>query len=301
MLNFGTGANDSSRVETFISIINAINPDILCVQEINNEEGLRFFDEVVKKGFLPNWYVFRTPWLEQPGLDVAVWFMAERVDTYGLEYINTTPRHIAVHTMTHKGTRDTIHIYVGHFKAGQDVTDEEQRLATARAIRAHSANLPLHHDYILAGDLNVYTADETAYRQLINADDIGGKFIDPINRPGDWHNNRDFADIHTQSPRARQFEGGAHGGMDDRFDQILISPSLMDNYVPGSYTTFGNDGNHFNDSINAMPNTAVSQEIAQALHDASDHLPVYLELVFEKNTVSVEDEQEWVDRLLDLW
>ena len=50
-----------------------------------------------------------------------------------------------------------------------------------------------------------------------------------------------------------------------------------------------------------MPNTAVSPEIAQALHDASDHLPVYLDLVFKKRTVSVEDEKEWVKGLLDLW
>ncbi|MEZ4784893.1 MAG: hypothetical protein R3F28_12555 [Candidatus Kapaibacterium sp.] len=99
----------------------------------------------------------------------------------------------------------------------------------------------------------------------------------------------DFADVYTH-PRLRQyggrFGGGVNGGMDDRFDQILLSPALLSRYLPGSYTSFGNDGNHFNDSINAMPNTAVSPELAQALHDASDHLPVYLDLVFEKNTTS---------------
>jgi hypothetical protein len=33
----------------------------------------------------------------------------------------------------------------------------------------------------------------------------------------------------------------------------------------------------FNDSINAMPTLAVSADIAQALHDASDPLRLYLE------------------------
>lgn len=45
-------------------------------------------------------------------------------------------------------------------------------------------------------------------------------------------------------------------------------------YVSGSYPAFGNDGMHFNDSINAPPNTAVPPEVADALHYGSDHLPV---------------------------
>ena len=43
----------------------------------------------------------------------------------------------------------------------------------------------------------------------------------------------------------------------------------------------GNDGNHFNDAINDGNNTSVSDEIADALHDASDHLPVYMDVWFD--------------------
>src|SRR5690606_6406171 len=82
----------------------------------------------------------------------------------------------------------------------------------------------------------------------------------------------------TQSTRTRQFGGGASGGLDDRFDMILMSQTVMEEggvfFLPGSYFAFGNDGNHYNDSINKMPNTAVTQQIANALHYASDHLPV---------------------------
>src|SRR6185369_5680553 len=51
----------------------------------------------------------------------------------------------------------------------------------------------------------------------------------------------------------------------------------------GSYTPFGNDGiAHYNDDINATspngPNTAVSQAVANALHDAADHIPVMITL-----------------------
>ena len=66
---------------------------------------------------------------------------------------------------------------------------------------------------------------------------------------------------------------------------ILISQSISDgvsiSYLLNSYTAYGNDGNHFNDSINAPPNTAVGQEIADAIHYASDHLPLFASFTFE--------------------
>jgi hypothetical protein len=56
---------------------------------------------------------------------------------------------------------------------------------------------------------------------------------------------------------------------------------------------YGNDGNHYNDSINKPPNTVVSQQVADAIHYASDHIPVFLTLRFEQNniqmTVSIND------------
>ncbi len=73
--------------------------------------------------------------------------------------------------------------------------------------------------------------------------------------------------------------------MDDRFDMILMSQAVIDSgrimYVNNSYTAYGNDGLHFNDSINAPPNNAVGQTIADALHYASDHLPVFASFKFE--------------------
>lgn len=65
----------------------------------------------------------------------------------------------------------------------------------------------------------------------------------------------------------------------------------MEKYVAGSYTVIGNDGWHFNKSINAEPaNSVVSQEVANALYDASEHLPVYLDLNFQQTTdVEIEE------------
>jgi hypothetical protein len=137
---------------------------------------------------------------------------------------------------------------------------------------------------MVIGDFNIYYSDEPAYQRLLNQTN-SGYVLDPIDSPGNWHNNISFADIHCQSTRTRQFGGGANGGMDDRFDMILISQPIQSieriKYVSGTYTSYGNDGNHFNDSINAPPNTAVSQEIADALHYASDHIPIYAKFHFD--------------------
>jgi hypothetical protein len=58
-------------------------------------------------------------------------------------------------------------------------------------------------------------------------------------------------------------------------------------YDPGSYSEYGNDGNHFNDSINKPPNAIVSQQVANALHYASDHLPVYASFSFDAAYVEI--------------
>jgi hypothetical protein len=52
------------------------------------------------------------------------------------------------------------------------------------------------------------------------------------------------------------------------------------NYVDDTYIAFGNDGQHFNQAINSGTNGAVSQTMADALHAASDHLPVFASFRF---------------------
>ena len=103
--------------------------------------------------------------------------------------------------------------------------------------------------------------------------------MDPISTPGNWHNSSSYSLVHTQSTRSsNESDGGASGGMDDRFDQLLISSGF--DYIEDSYTSFGNDGNHFNSSINSGNNSAVSNSMANALYNASDHLPVYMDIIF---------------------
>ena len=234
------------------------------------------------------------PFIDGEDTDNALLYDSSKITLVEHYALSTELRLIHGYRLAIKGTSDTIRILTCHLKAGTTPADEEQRGREAMILRQHLDSLPRTSKHIVAGDLNVYDSSEPAYQALTIVGIVpAGEVFDPINRPGDWHSHQEFADIHTQSPRVRQFGGGADGGLDDRFDQILLSGALLPNYTSKSYTTFGNDGQHFNDSINAMPNTAVDVATATALHDASDHLPVYLELVFKKGASGVEEERVW--------
>ena len=118
--------------------------------------------------------------------------------------------------------------------------------------------LPRNSTFVVCGDLNLYKSDEKAYKNLTGTEaDNDGRVNDPVNRPGKWHDSAAFALLHSQSPRTRQFGGGASGGLDDRFDFILVSDRGLTNpklaYVKDCYSVYGNDGKHFNKAINVPP------------------------------------------------
>ena len=54
-------------------------------------------------------------------------------------------------------------------------------------------------------------------------------------------------------------------------------------YMPGSCVVIGNDGIHLNKAINEPENKIIGSDIADALYNASDHLPVIIDLVKMKN------------------
>ena len=136
----------------------------------------------------------------------------------------------------------------------------------------------------------MYKSTEAAYQTLLATGPF--QFFDPINKPGAWSANAAFAAIHTQSPRIRAFGGGATGGLDDRFDFILTTnaPKAGTHRIttlPSTYTVIGNDGLHFDDSLSRLPNGQVSNTMAMALYNMSDHLPVTMKMVIQKRKLSV--------------
>lgn len=171
-------------------------------------------------------------------------------------------------------------VYSMHLKANNTETDADLRLAGAISIRNDADSLPAGSNIVYLGDYNVYSNQEGAYQEFLSGGD--GRGNDPLGS-GSW-SGPDHAEVHTQSPLASSDGGLVGGGMDDRFDLQLISDALFDDQgfslVAGTYRAFGNDGNHFNESINDGTNRyypsdlSRSNALADALFEASDHIPV---------------------------
>lgn len=278
LLNF-PGSDVSTRLPYFRRVVQTMKPDILVVQEMLSQSGMNTFVNDVMNVYQPGRYA-SVPFHDGPDTDNGLFFNPGKASLVSAAYIQNSPRHIAEYVVHIVGTRDTLRIYSVHLKASSGSTNEQQRLAEATILRNYLNNLPAGSQFIILGDFNIYRSDEPAFQKfLADEGNNNGRVRDPLNAVGVW-NNYTFRFIHTQSPRVRSFGGGATGGLDDRFDMILPSYSLDDNMIVSSYTAYGNDGNHYNDSINRLPNSAVPDSVAHALHYAADHLPVYADFVF---------------------
>lgn len=286
ILNY-TDYNNDNRNIYYKKIIEAAKPDILVLQEIKTANSVsQFLSKVLsskyKAGtFIPNQAINET--------NNAI-FYKDSLFTFIANYPvmitadpGTTERDISEFKLVHNFSKDTIIIYSAHLKSGPGTTNEQRRLKEVTTLRARTATLSDKSYYIIVGDFNLYSSFEPAYLKLTD-EESKGYFVDPRPIYGVF-NNSIYASHHTQSTRWPSLpDGGIGGGLDDRFDFILISPSLQGNnrvrYIEGSYTVFGNDGEHFDRSINDAGNAAVGQEIADALYYGSDHLPVYADFDF---------------------
>ena len=290
--------DENNREDDYALILDFTQPDLIVAQEIIGQTGFSHFQSDVLDVVDPNGWS-SAPFTNQTAQqDIALYY---KHDIF--TFVSTS----VVYTAQSSGTRDVIqwimlhnlsglefNIYGVHLKASSGSSNANQRLQETTILRNHLNELAAN-SFIVAGDFNIYSnnsSSEPAFDMLTGAsDNNNGRLFDPIDRIGHWHNNSSYSDVHTQSPRTSSFGGGANGGMDDRFDWLFVSQSILDEtssmyYVDGTYCAFGNDGNHFNDAINDGTNNSVSAEMADALHDASDHLPVYMDVWFDDLTYS---------------
>jgi hypothetical protein len=187
-------------------------------------------------------------------------------------------------------------IYAVHFKAGNTSADSSTRANEASSLRSTINTTPttvVGPNFLVGGDTNIYNNSASPYDAAwlrlteSQANNVGRGF-DMINMSGAWHNNGANAIYDSQCPcLSCTVTGQSGGGLDDRFDVLISSASLQDgaamDYVPASYLAFGNDGYHFNNDINGYLgggdyNLAVPLDVANALHDAADHIPVMVTL-----------------------
>ena len=173
-----------------------------------------------------------------------------------------------------------VYVYSAHLKASTGSDNQGERLFGMEQILENAAELPAGSKIIYAGDYNIYTNSEPAYQALVAPGALAG--IDPYGN-GSWSGSSNGYK-HTQSPRASAGGGLIGGSLDDRFDFHVHTAPLVDgmgvDYMPGTLRPLGNDGDHYDVAINDGTNTyfpgdsARSNALADALHDASDHLPV---------------------------
>ena len=291
--------DEDDREPYYQEIIGEIQPDLIVCQEIIGNTGYNHFLDDVLNVIQPNDWAGADFTNQTASQDIALYYKPEFFSFISTAIINTAQssgtRDVVEWVMEHVESGVQFRIYSLHLKASSGDSNAQQRLQEATILRNYLNELPSGSHFIVGGDFNIYSnnpSSEPAFDMLTAAgSDTDGQLFDPINRIGHWHNNNAFADVHTQSPRTTQFGGGANGGMDDRFDWIFVSSAVLEdtydiNYVDDTYISFGNDGQHFNQAINSGTNSAVSQTMADALHAASDHLPVFASFRFPDGDAS---------------
>ncbi len=298
LLNY-PGTSAAERDPLFRTILNDLQPDIVMAGEVQNATAAALFRNNVLNMVNPG------AWVEDMHVDCgdtdqSLFYRSSVVSQAGvgadrLTIIGSTPRtsprwklQLAGYTQP----SSAFYIYGCHLKANDTTTDAAERTSGANLIRADANNFPAGTRFMVAGDMNFYRmSTEPAYTSFTGSQaDNDGRLADVLNPSlvlQEWHNSMALRLMHTQSPRASNpsYSGdGATGGMDDRFDFIFVSTALNGgtglSYVSGTYRSVGNDGNRCCNSAvnNPLPNLDVSNDVANALWGAADHLPVLLQL-----------------------
>ncbi len=302
LLNYGnytsyctSGNNNHEDKDIYLRTITGhVNPDIFTVNEISQYEFYhnRILSEVLNVSGKDYYRKATITNIADSYIINGLFYDSRKLVLHSQAVLQSYVRDINLYRLYFRSPAlaqgDTVFIncIVAHLKASSGSSNEE-----ARAVMTNSAMNWLKTNmtpgnFLIMGDFNLYTSAEQAYQNLINppAANQGFRFYDPVDKPGDWNNNYSFAAWHTQSVSSSGNGCQASGGMDDRFDFILASADIMQGnkgaeYIPESYKALGQDGKHFNRSIDDSPqNNSVPSGVLSALAEMSDHLPVVMKL-----------------------
>ena len=281
-----------SRRPNMIQVVPGLNPDVMIVQELLTSTAADSFANLLKATMPAKvWKGGSATFIL--GTQSAIYYDSLKVSISNLTAVTTGgPRQVLVALVRPVGylsNAASFRLYSVHFKAGDGAggtsppSDSAQRTLECTNLRNTLNLAPAGTNILVGGDTNFYGSFETGYTRLTESQaDNDGRMKDPQTLSGLW-NNPAFAPLHSQSPCAGAGCIGSSGGMDDRFDIIFSSYSLNDGVgldmvggsLPGGYGSYGNDGLHYNDSIDGGGvNTAVGVAVAAALRLSSDHVPV---------------------------
>lgn len=272
------------------TIISHVQPDIIGVQEMANNVGttLTFLNEVLNFGGVSRWT--RANFMNTTSSNILsiLYYDATKFGVSEQQPIQTSLRDIMYYRLFYKeippaGDTVFLNVAVMHLKAGSTASDVSQRGQETQAMMNFFNARNLRENLIVMGDLNTNSSSEAGYANMITHPNVSIRLMDPVNRLGNWWNNVAFADLHTQSTRVTSDGCKSGGGLDDRYDQILINEfvradSARVRYIPGTYRAIGNDGQRFKGNLNSPFNGSAPSDVVNALFEASDHLPVVLKL-----------------------
>jgi endonuclease/exonuclease/phosphatase family metal-dependent hydrolase len=290
--------NQIEDKDVYIStIVNYIQPDVFTVNEVSGSGAIHqhLLDRAVNADGSDKYKMAPFIFTASPYLVNLLFYNHKKLTLHSHVIAQSTIRDVDVYKLYYnsndldEGDTAFVICVVAHLKAGNTAGDAENRATMAQNTMGFLENYGQDDNYLLSGDFNLYSSSEDAYQTFTQYDNSSLRFYDPVDKPGDWNNNSAFADYHTQSTHLTSSGCPASGGMDDRFDFILMSNNIKFGvkhltYVPGSYHAIGQDGLHFNKDITASPtNTSVPPDVLTALYGNSDHLPVTLKLVVDKS------------------
>jgi hypothetical protein len=295
---YETNNNTQRKDECIRTIMNHVKPDIFTVCEFGATQRLQddFMSHNLNTGGITYWKTDNIINYAHESIINHIFYDSRKMELKQHVALRTSPRDTDVYELYLKtpglayGDTTRLVCIVAHPKAGMGY--ESNRRATMQVAMDYvNRNYPTDNVLIM-GDFNMYGASESGYQLLTRTySNPNILFVDPLaslNGVGEWNNNGQFAPFHTQSTRSYSDECFSSGGLDDRFDFILMSDEIYMGfnkvkYLDRSYHAVGNDGHHFNQSIDQNGNDAVPYEVAEALFDGSDHLPVTMKLlVYDK-------------------
>ncbi len=277
------------------TIVQYVKPDIIGVNELS---GTVDYAQNVLTGALNINGV--TYWRKgkyskagaDPSLANTVFYNSEKFTLLSQDTVSIVQREITAFNFMYNDsnsvqTKDTIFftVIVLHYKAGNGSAETATRGQEANSIVNYINSFGKSKNIMIMGDYNVYINTEPGIANLVLNTDTFNRMVDPLNKMGAWNNNATYSNIHTQSTHTTQTGGFSSGGMDDRFDIMLCSKSLMKDssnmrILPSTYIPVGNDGQHFNLAITEAPtNNSVPSTILNALYNMSDHLPIRADFV----------------------
>ena len=302
---FETNNNTQRKDECIRTIVDYVKPDIFTVCEFGATQTLQsdFLRHNLNINGANYWQSDNIINYANSNIINHIFYDSRKLGLKKHVALRTTPRDTDVYELFLKtpslAAGDTVKLVciVAHPKAGQGY--EGQRRALMQIAMDYVNQYYPNDNVLIMGDFNMYGASESGYRLLTQTySNPSICFMDPlaiVGGVGEWSNNNQFTAFHTQSTRSYSDECFSSGGLDDRFDFILMADEIAFSYnhlryVQGSYHAVGNDGHHFNQSVNQGTNTAVPAVVAEALYDGSDHIPVTMKIAVDAH-LGVEDNE----------